>query len=163
MGSILYPGTFDPITNGHLDLIKRATFCFNKVIIGVSTKLGKSPLFTIEERVDLIHEALVESKLNSFTKVIVLDSGSLTVEEADRYNSDILRGIRSVTDFDYEFQMTLTNSDINKSVQTIFMIPSKEYMYVSSSVIRELAYYGKYDNIKLLVPKCVLEAIELKG
>ncbi|MCK5600351.1 pantetheine-phosphate adenylyltransferase [Candidatus Pacearchaeota archaeon] len=160
MSTILYPGTFDPVTNGHLDLIERATYCFSNVIVGVSTKLGKSPMFDINERVELITKTIKEKELELYVKVIKLDQDNLTVEEAEKYEAvSLLRGIRAVTDFDMEFQMALANRDINEAVETVFMIPSKEFMYLSSSVVRELAHYKKWAAIEPLVPEAVLEAI----
>lgn len=134
----LYPGSFDPITNGHLDIIERAARFFDKVIIAVSVNSGKKPLFTIEERVDMLRNVLKD-----FSNVEIDSFEGLTVEYAsERGAAAIVRGLRAISDFENEFQMALTNKKLKPKVETLFMMAQANYSFLSSSVVRELAMHG---------------------
>ena len=152
----IYPGTFDPITNGHLDLIKRALRTFDEVIITVAPSLKKQPLFTLQERLDLIHAAvkgLKRAKIDSFNSLLV-------DYVRKRKGNAILRGLRAISDFEYEFQLAHMNRRLNKNIETVFMMPSQEYSYLTSSVIKEIASFG--GSVKGLVPEKVEKALKEK-
>ena len=152
----IYPGTFDPITNGHLDLIKRALRTFDEVIITVAPSLKKQPLFTLQERLDLIHAAvkgLKRAKIDSFNSLLV-------DYVRKRKGNAILRGLRAISDFEYEFQMAHMNRRLNTEIETVFMMPSQEYSYLTSSVIKEIASFG--GSVKGLVPEKVEKALKEK-
>jgi pantetheine-phosphate adenylyltransferase len=152
----IYPGTFDPITNGHLDLIKRALRTFDEVIIAVAPSLKKQPLFTLQERLDLIHAAvkgLKRAKIDSFNSLLV-------DYVRKRKGNAILRGLRAISDFEYEFQMAHMNRRLNTEIETVFMMPSQEYSYLTSSVIKEIASFG--GSVKGLVPEKVEKALKEK-
>ena len=131
----IYPGTFDPITNGHLDLIHRASRLYEKVIVAVAESRGKQPLFTLEERVGLI-----EGVVHEFSNVEVIGFNNLLVECAKQYQASvILRGLRAVSDFEYEFQMAGMNRRLAPDIETVFLTPAEQYEFISSSMIREIA------------------------
>ena len=133
----IYPGTFDPITNGHLDIIERATNLFDEIIVVVARNSSKSPLFTGEERVEMIRESTT-----AYPCVSVELLTGLTVEyAAQRGACAIIRGLRAVTDFEYEFQIALMNRKLAPAVSTVFLMPHERYTYLSSSIIREVARY----------------------
>ncbi len=149
----VYPGSFDPVTNGHIDIIKRSSRIFSKVIVAILNNYEKVPLFTVEERIDLIRKALCTDKgieITSFDGLLVDFAASVKARI-------IVRGLREVSDFEYEFQMALMNRRLNESIETVFMMPKAEYSYLSSSVIREIASLN--GNIKGLVPENVREAL----
>jgi pantetheine-phosphate adenylyltransferase len=152
----IYPGTFDPITNGHLDLIKRALRTFDEVIVTVAPSLKKQPLFTLEERLRLIHLAvrgLKRAKVDSFN--------SLLVDYVRKKKGNaILRGLRAISDFEYEFQLAHMNRRLNKNVETVFMMPSEEYTYLTSSLVKEVSSFG--GSVKGLVPAEVEKALKDK-
>ena len=150
----LYPGSFDPITNGHLDIIFRASKIVDTLIIGVAINEKKKHLFDMTERTNLINEQLSINKTKlSNTKVIAFDG--LLMNFAKKLNANIIiRGLRAVSDFDYEFQMAQANSTL-KGFETIFIPSSPEYGYLSSSMVKEIHSYG--GDIKSLVPDYVLE------
>ena len=134
----IYPGTFDPITNGHLDLIHRAARIFDRVIVAVADSKGKTPLFSLDERVQLAQEAV-----SGVAGVEVVGFKSLLVECAR--NKDvgvILRGLRAVSDFEFEFQLAGMNRHLDNELETMFLTPSEKYAFISSSVIREIARLG---------------------
>ena len=152
----IYPGTFDPITNGHLDLIKRALRTFDEVIITVAPSLKKKPLFTLQERLYLINAAvkgLKRTKVDSFNSLLV-DYVS------KRKGNAILRGLRAISDFEYEFQLAHMNRRLNKNIETVFMMPSEEYSYLTSSIVKEVASFG--GSVNGLVPKEVEKALKEK-
>ncbi|NBV74721.1 MAG: pantetheine-phosphate adenylyltransferase [Methylococcaceae bacterium] len=131
----IYPGTFDPITNGHLDLICRAAKLFDHVIVAAATSLGKKPLFNLEERVEMIHEVVRE-----FENVSVIGFDTLLVECAKRHQASvIIRGLRAVSDFEYEFQLAGMNRRLSPEIETVFLTPAEQYEFISSSMIREIA------------------------
>jgi pantetheine-phosphate adenylyltransferase len=152
----IYPGTFDPITNGHVDLIKRSLKIFDEVIIAVAKSQRKSPLFTVEERVELIRDVVKDLK---GARVEAFDS--LLVEYTkSRDGVAIIRGLRAVSDFEYELQMALMNRRLDAEIETVFMMPSEEYTFLSSTIIKEVASFG--GNIKGLVPEVVEKALKEK-
>jgi pantetheine-phosphate adenylyltransferase len=152
----IYPGTFDPITNGHVDIIKRALKIFDNVIVVVAPSRKKEPLFTTEERMKLIKEStkgLKGAKTDSFD--------NLAVDYAEsRKGIALIRGLRAVSDFEYELQMALMNRKLNSDIETVFMTPSSEHVFLSSSLVKEIAYFG--GSVKGLVPKAVEKALKEK-
>ncbi len=152
----IYPGSFDPVTNGHLDIIKRSSKLFDKVIVGVLHNASKVPLFSVEEKMDLLSQVTKEIKnveIDSF-------SGLLADYVLKNNISSIVKGLRAVSDFEYEFQMALMNRKLNPDVETIFMMTSSEYSYLSSSLVKEVFKFN--GCIKGLVPDEVLEAMKKK-
>lgn len=151
----IYPGSFDPITNGHLDVVRRALKLFDEVIIAVATGEGKTPLFPIERRLALIQASLEEDGLPSL-QVVELDG--LLVQFAERIGANVIvRGLRAVSDFEFEFQMALMNRKLLEQVETIFLMPREDYSYLSSRIIKEIARLGgKLDGF---VPDCVAEEL----
>ena len=142
----IYPGTFDPITNGHLDIIGRASRLFHKVIVAVAVNTGKSPLFSLEERVKLIQEAV-----SNFNNVEVTGFGNLLVDCARQKGATvILRGLRAVSDFEYEFQMAGMNRNLAPELETLFLTPTEKYTFISSSVIKAIAQFN--GDISAFVP-----------
>jgi len=134
----VYPGTFDPITFGHIDIIKRASRIFDRVIVAVAHNPQKKPLFTVEERV-----AMVKDSVKGIHAVTVTDFDGLVVDYVRRIGSNVMiRGIRMISDFEYEFQMALTNRKLNDDIETVFMMPHESYSYVSSKLIKEAASLG---------------------
>ena len=134
----IYPGTFDPITFGHIDIIERALTIFDKVIVAISVDSPKDTLFTVDERMNMIREA---AKYNS--KVEVDSFSGLLVKYARKMNAAaIIRGLRAVSDFEYEFQLALMNRRLNEKIETVFLMPNEKYTYLSSSLIREIASLG---------------------
>ena len=153
----IYPGTFDPITNGHIDLVERAFSMFDEIIIGVSTAYGKKTLFTLEERVSLIGEVFADNK-----NIKVVGFSGLLVDLASKHGAcAIMRGLRAVSDFDYEYQMAAMNSNLNNKIQTIFFTPSEKYSCISSTLVRAVAI-NNYTRVKEFVPENVFSAIENK-
>jgi len=152
----VYPGTFDPITNGHVDLIKRALKIFDEVIIAIGGSTRKAPLFTLNERIKLIRESVKEME---GTRVEVFDS--LLVDYVRSKDAvAIIRGLRAVSDFEYELQMALMNRRLDVKIETIFMMPSEEYTFLSSTLIKEVASFG--GNLEGLVPGVVEKALKKK-
>lgn len=134
----VYPGTFDPVTNGHIDLIRRALAIFPQVVIGVAVHPGKETLFSVEERVAMLRQAT-----RRFRRVRVQPFEGLAVSFARRLGARvILRGLRMLSDFEYEFQMALTNRRLDPKIETVFLMPSAEYSYLSSRLIKEAAALG---------------------
>ncbi|MDR3243165.1 MAG: pantetheine-phosphate adenylyltransferase [Elusimicrobiota bacterium] len=155
--SAVYPGSFDPLTNGHLDIIKRASLMFSDITIAVTKNLNKNHLFSLDERMDMISEA---SKNIKNVKVITFEG--LLADYLKKINSFVLiRGLRAVSDFEYEFQMALMNRKINKKIETVFLMPDIDYTFLSSSMIREIAMLG--GNTEIFVPPFVEKKLrELK-
>jgi len=150
----VYPGTFDPVTNGHLDLADRACRHFDRLFVAVLANEGKEPLFSIEERVSLLREALAP-----WSNVAVDSFDGLLVDYARRVGAGvILRGIRAITDLEYEMQMAMMNRKLAPALETIFLAPSEAYTYVSSRLVREVARLG--GSVTDLVPPVVAEALE---
>jgi len=138
MTTAVYPGTFDPITNGHSDIVTRAAVLFDKVVVAVAANPGKGPLFSVEQRVELAREALADVK-----NVEVRQFDTLLVDFASQHDAKvILRGLRAVSDFEYEFQLAGINRRLAPDVETLFLRPAEQYAYISSSLVREVAGLG---------------------
>jgi pantetheine-phosphate adenylyltransferase len=151
--SAMYPGTFDPITLGHEDLVRRACRLFDRVVVAVAANPGKDPMFTLEERVELAEEALSE-----IDNVEVTGYTGLTVDFAREHDlAVIIRGLRAISDFEYEFQLANMNRHLTDEVETAFLTPTEKYTYISSSLVREIAKLG--GDISEFVPPNVHEAI----
>lgn len=156
MRTAIYPGTFDPITYGHIDIIKRATTLFDKVIIAVATNPSKSPLFSVEERVDIIKHVIIgieNIEVDSFNDLLVnyaLKKKAIAV----------IRGLRAISDFEYEFQMALMNRKLNRDVQTVFLMTGLRWIFTSSSIIKEAVQFG--GDIESMVPAVVYAALKEK-
>jgi pantetheine-phosphate adenylyltransferase len=152
----LYPGTFDPVTNGHLDLIKRALRLFDGVIVAVGTGRDKAPMFSLEERLEFVREA-VRGLGN--VEVVALDG--LLVDTVRKTGAvAILRGLRQVSDFEYEFQMALMNRRLARDIETVFLMPSLSYIYLDSTIMKEAAALG--GDINGLAPEAVVRSLEEK-
>ncbi len=146
----IYPGTFDPMTNGHGCIIERGLELFDEIIVAVAQDSGKNPLFSLEERVSIILEVFCRSK-----NIRVLPFSGLLVDFAVQHGAKIiLRGLRAVSDFDYEFQMALMNRKLQESVQTIFLMSDLRWMYISSTNVRNIAALG--GDVRSLVPASVI-------
>ncbi len=151
----VYPGTFDPVTFGHLDVIKRAVALYDRLFIAVAESVEKKPLFTVEERISLIREPVKE-----FPNVEVESFKGLAVEYAVKKQAKVvIRGLRMISDFEYEFQMALTNRKLNPGIETVFMMPNESYSYLSSKLIKEVASMGA--DVSKFVPVNVEK--ELRG
>ena len=149
----IYPGSFDPITKGHLDVLVKAAGMFDKVIIAVLKNGSKKGFLPIEDRVAVIEEALIEKGL---TNVVVDSFDGLTIEYAKKVGSDILiRGLRAVSDFEYEMQLSQTNNSLAPSITTVFLITKPKYNFISSSTVKEIARYG--GDISKFVPESVVK------
>ncbi len=134
----IYPGSFDPVTNGHFDVIERAAGIFDELIVGVLTNSSKTPLFTVEERIGML-----EHLLKDFPNVSIKSFGGLLIDFAHEEGAGVLvRGLRAVTDFEYELQLSQTNKVIAPDVNTIFLTTNLKYSYLSSSIVKEIASYG---------------------
>ncbi|MFN3921079.1 MAG: pantetheine-phosphate adenylyltransferase [Caldimicrobium sp.] len=155
----IYPGTFDPITNGHIDLIQRALKIFDTIIVAIGENPAKTPLFTLEERIFLIKKALEEFQLSNRVEVESF-SGLLVDFAKKRGATAIIRGLRAVSDFEYEMQLALMNRKLANSIDTIFLMPSLKYIFLSSSIIKEAAKLG--GNVEDLVPKIVAQRLKEK-
>lgn len=155
----IYPGTFDPITYGHLDVLERACRLFDHIVITVAKNPGKSPIFSAAERMELIHEAV--SRLNGGEKISVETFDGLIVNFArEKKARAIIRGLRAISDFEYELQMALVNRRLNAEVSTVFLMPHEKYTYLNSSIVRELASLG--GDISNFVPPIVEERLLAK-
>ena len=145
----VYPGSFDPLTNGHLDLIERSLRIFDEVIVAVVTNPAKTALFTDQERVEMIREAM-----RGFRDAQVVIFDGLLVDLVAKMGARvIIRGLRAVSDFEYEFQMALMNRKLREQIETVFLMPHEAYSYISSRLIKEVAGYG--GTVSGLVPPCV--------
>lgn len=152
--SAMYPGTFDPITLGHEDLVRRASRLFDKIVVAVATNPSKAPMFTVEERVALAREAL-----KGFKNVEVTGYDGLTVEFAKKKGLKVIvRGLRAISDFEYEFQLANMNRHLTDDVETVFLTPTEKYTYISSSLVREIASMG--GNIGDFVSPGVRKALQ---
>lgn len=154
--SAVYAGTFDPVSFGHIDLIERGRGIFDKLILAVASANDKNPLFTLEERVEILKEVVED-----FSDVEVDSFSGLLVDYMHSRGAHVvIRGLRAVSDFEYEFQMVLTNRKLNEEIETIFMMPKEEYSYISSSVLKEIVRLG--GNVKEFVPPFVQKKLEEK-
>ncbi len=152
----IYPGTFDPVTYGHIDVIKRAVRLFGQVVVAVAQNPSKDTLFSSKERVALLKEALKDA-----AEVEVVAFSGLFVTFARRQKAAIvIRGLRMLSDFEYEFQMALTNRKLDDSIETIFLMPSESYSYVSSKLLKEAGSLGA--DLGVFVPPCVEKALKKK-
>ena len=153
MSTAVFPGSFDPVTLGHIDIIQRTSKMFDKVIIGVLKNRSKSPLFTAEERVELLKEVTAD-----IPNVEVQSFQGLLIDFVRQNQANVIvRGLRAITDFEYELQMSQTNTVLNENVDTIFFTTSLEYAYLSSSTVREAAYFGA--DISKFVPESVVQQV----
>ena len=149
----IYPGSFDPCTNGHLDIIERSSKIFEKVIVAVLVNSSKTPTFTVEERTELLKTATAH-----IPNVEVMCFNGLLAQFAEQQKAKvIIKGLRAVSDFEYEFQMAITNKKLNPQLETIFLMANSESMYLSSSMVREVASMG--GDISNFVPKCIHDRI----
>ena len=156
MRRALYPGTFDPVTNGHLDLVKRALRLFDGVVVAVGTGRDKSPMFTVEERIGFFRDA-VEGLGNVEVKAI----DGLLVDTVEATGTvAIIRGLREVSDFEYEFQMALMNRRLARDIETVFLMPSLSYIYLDSTIMKEVALLG--GDVDGLAPEPVIRALAEK-
>ena len=152
----VYPGSFDPITNGHLDIIERASKLYDKVIVGVLDNANKSPIFTSSERKDMILRAT--SHIDNVSCDVF---SGLLVDFAKKKNASvIIKGLRTVADFEYEFQMALLNKALDSEFETMFLMTNSKYSYFSSSMVKELAKY--HSQLEGFVPSCIIEDIKKK-
>ena len=157
MDRAIYPGTFDPITRGHEDLVRRASRLFGHVVVGVAISSGKKPFFTQEERVDMAQRVLEDCH-----NVQVMAFSGLLMEFAQQQNATvILRGLRAVSDFEYEFQMAGMNRSLYPGVETVFMTPSEQYMFISASIVREISMLG--GNVEKFVHPLVTAQLRAKS
>ena len=155
----VYPGTFDPVTSGHLSLIERACQLFDELVVAVAINGGKSPMFTVEERVGFIEQAV--SALISEGRVKVVSFEGLTANFAvAQHVHAIIRGMRAMSDFEYEFQMALMNRKLARQVETVFLMPSLSWVYLSSSLVKDVAMNG--GDVTDLVPPAVQKALDAK-
>ena len=156
MNVAVYAGTFDPFTYGHVDLIERAARIFDRLIVAIASNQNKNPLFSLEERVALGAQVLVNQP-----NVEVLGFDSLLLDFVKQHGANvILRGLRTVTDFDYEFQLASMNRFLNSDIESLFLMPAEKYMYVSSSLVREIASLG--GDVAGFVPPVVMTALHKK-
>lgn len=152
----VYPGTFDPVTYGHLDVIKRVASLYDKVYVAVAHSKRKNPLFSVEERVEMIKKVIAGQN-----NITVEDFDGLMVDYAEQKSAKVVvRGLRMISDFEYEFQMALTNRKIKPEIETIFMMPNESYSYLSSRLIKEAIRMGA--DIEAFVPKNVQKKLEEK-
>lgn len=151
--TVICPGSFDPVTLGHLDIIKRASGMFDRVIVAVLVNSAKTPSFTIEERIELLRESV-----KGIDNVEIVSFEGLLADYCRQCGVDaIVKGLRAVSDFEYEFQMAITNKKLNPNLETIFLTADSDSMYLSSSMVREVCAYG--GDISNFVPECVHDRI----
>lgn len=153
---VVYPGTFDPLTNGHFDLVKRASRLFDEVVVGIASSQKKQPLFSLEERIELAREVL-----SDLPNVEVQGFSKLLIFFCQEQNANVvLRGLRAVSDFEYEFQLANMNRALDHSIETAFLTPSEHLSFISSSLVREISALG--GDVSPFVPPVVLEALKQK-
>ena len=156
MRTVIYPGSFDPLTNGHLDVIQRASKLFDRVVVAVAKDEGKYPLFTLKERLTLVKQAVRHvpgAEADSF-------DGLLIEYVVDRKAQAIVRGLRAISDFEFEFQLALMNRKLNENIETIFMMPKDTYTFLSSRIVKEIARLG--GDVSAFVPAHVRTALAKK-
>ncbi|GAB58151.1 pantetheine-phosphate adenylyltransferase [Rheinheimera nanhaiensis] len=152
----IYPGTFDPLTNGHADLVQRAARMFDQVIVGVAANPSKQPLFSLDERV-----ALAQQAFSNISNVRVIGFSGLLAKFAEQQNAQVLiRGVRAVADFEYEFQLASMNRQLNPALDSIFMTPSEKNTFISSTLVKEVCRHG--GDISSFVPTHVEQALKSK-
>lgn len=156
MKTAICPGSFDPVTVGHVDIVTRAAKMFDRVIIAVLVNPSKNPSFTLEERIDLLHRAM-----DGMPNIEIVGFDGLLADYArERKATAVVKGLRAVSDFEYEFQMALTNKKLNPELETVFLTTSAENMYLSSSIVKQVAQFG--GDISSFVPGCILEDIKAR-
>jgi len=156
MRTAVYPGSFDPITNGHIDLIERATCIFDRLIVAVAENEGKSPLFTMEERLEM-----VQAVTKKYDTVTVDRISGLTVDYVRQQGASVIvRGLRAISDFEFELQMALMNRKLDNTIETVFLMPSIQYSFVKSSLVKEVARFG--GCLKGVVPDLVIQRLREK-
>jgi pantetheine-phosphate adenylyltransferase len=149
----IYPGTFDPITNGHFDIIERTLILFDKLIIAVAISHDKKPMFTLDERINMVKEAVA-----GLDNVVVVGFDNLTVELARTHNATVLiRGLRAVSDFEYELQLGYLNNSLDNTIETVYLMPKLQHAFISSSIVRNLLKFNA--KTEHLVPKEVQKII----
>jgi pantetheine-phosphate adenylyltransferase len=156
MRTVIYPGSFDPLTNGHLDVIQRATKLFDKVIVAVAQNESKNPLFELSERVNMVQQAI------QHLPAVEVDSfdGLLVDYVESRSGQAVVRGLRAVSDFEFEFQLALMNRKLNERIETIFMMPKDTYTFLSSRIVKEIARLG--GDVSSFVPALVQTALKTR-
>ena len=156
MTSVIYPGTFDPITNGHLDIIERSAVLFPRVLVAVANSPSKKPLFSLDERVELVRQSVAH-----LSNVEVFGFSDLLANVIKQHNiSAIIRGVRTTTDFEYELQLAALNRLLTKGVDSLFFPPAEKWAFVSSSIVREIYLHG--GDVAELVPVPVLNALKAR-
>ena len=158
MRTVIYPGTFDPLTNGHLDLIHRASGLFDRVIVGVAANKAKGPIFSPEERMSLVVDSLAALSLSNVE--VETFTGLLVDYVQKRSGHAIIRGLRAVSDFEFEFQLALMNRKLNEHVETIFMMPKESFTFLRSRLVKEIAQLG--GDVSKFVPPVVVVALKNK-
>jgi pantetheine-phosphate adenylyltransferase len=152
----VYPGTFDPVTNGHVDLVERSLRMFDNVIVAIAANPKKTPLFSLEERL-----AMFKAALRGRKNVVIEGFDRLLVDYMKEKKAvGLIRGLRAVSDFEYEMQMALMNRRLDSDIETVFLMPSEEYTFVTSTIVKEAASYG--GDVSSLVPKIVVEKLRKK-
>ena len=156
MRTVVYPGSFDPLTNGHLDLIQRAARLFDRLIVAVAKNESKNPLFTLAERFEIVSRCI-----KPFPNVTADSFDGLLVEYVERRQGQaVIRGLRAVSDFEFEFQLALMNRKLNERIETIFMMPKETYTFLSSRIVKEIARLG--GDVSAFVPDVVGQALQRK-
>jgi pantetheine-phosphate adenylyltransferase len=156
MNRAIYPGSFDPVTNGHLDIVERGCRLFDEVIVAVAANESKNPLFNIDQRLDMLHETTAR-----FRNVVVTRFEGLLVDFARESEARaVIRGLRAISDFEFEFQMALMNRKLDASIETIFLMPKEDYTYLSSRIVKEIARLG--GSVDAFVPETVARALREK-
>ena len=153
---VVYPGTFDPITNGHLDLVERASRMFDEVVVGIAASTKKNPLFSLEERIDLSRNILAHLpnvEVEGFNKLLIFFC-------QEQKANVLLRGLRAVSDFEYEFQLANMNRALDHNIETVFLTPSEHLSFISSSLVREISSLG--GDVSPFLPPDVLAALQQK-
>jgi pantetheine-phosphate adenylyltransferase len=159
---VIYPGTFDPITYGHIDVIKKALKLFDKIVVGVSNVSNKNYLFSSEERIDIVNKALFKDLKLSKKKIVVVPFNSLTTDLCKKFKSNIiLRGLRAVSDFEYEFQLAGMNRKLNNNIETIFLMSDVENQIISSKFVKEIVKLG--GDIKKFTTKSTIKSLKDKN
>tara|TARA_B100001059_G_scaffold203105_1_gene211487 strand:- start:35 stop:538 length:504 start_codon:yes stop_codon:yes gene_type:complete len=158
----IYPGTFDPITYGHIDVIQKALKLFDKIVVGVSNVNNKSYLFSSEERINIVNKALFEDLKLSKKKIVVVSFNSLTTDLCKKFKSNIiLRGLRAVSDFEYEFQLAGMNRKLDNNIETIFLMSDVENQIISSKFVKEIVKLG--GDIKKFTTKSTIKSLKDKN
>ena len=152
----VYPGTFDPVTNGHIDLVERSLRIFDELIVAIAANPKKAPLFSLEDRISMFREVTGTNK-----NVIIEGVDGLLVDYVRQKKAvGIIRGLRAVSDFEYEMQMALMNRRLDSKIETVFLMPNQEYSFITSTIVKEAASYG--GDVSSLVPKPVVEKLKKK-